>query len=118
MRLLVSVLVLSFFFVCCAQNAKKADTPKEQASAKAAEVAKNAPSNTAAAALADKVTCAWKGQDQRILEVLKTEKGCQLMYTKGGSAKSIANSNHGIKHCQKVQKRIHDKLVQNGFECK
>ena len=65
----------------------------------------------------DKVTCT-KGEETRLLEVVKKGNGCSFAYTKSGKTKEAATSSHGIKHCQASQKKVQSKLESAGYVCK
>ena len=62
------------------------------------------------------VTCSLKAE-KRVLEVKNADGGCEVMYTKGGEAKSVASSRHGNEHCKKTVENIKGKLVAAGWSC-
>lgn len=57
------------------------------------------------------------GEDKRKLEVVKSESGCALQYTKSGVSNEVASGGVGSEHCQNVANKIKGKLEEAGFKC-
>jgi hypothetical protein len=58
-----------------------------------------------------------KGSETRLFEIVKTEKGCVLNYTKSGKTTAVATSSHGVQHCEKSEEKIRSKLEKAGYQC-
>lgn len=66
---------------------------------------------------ADLVTCL-QDTDSRTLEIKKgPASGCELVYTKFGTSKSVASSSSSDKHCREVRDKIFANLTRSGFKC-
>ncbi len=87
----------------------------ETAPAKDVKKAKTSKAATTTTAAGD-VTCT-SGQDVRKLSIKGKDQGCELEYTKGGQAASVASQIVGQAKCEEVLTRIQDKLVAAGYKC-
>lgn len=64
------------------------------------------------------ITCT-NQKDVRTLDIQKTANGgCELMYTKYGTEKSVASSGISTKYCSEVSEKIQNNLSRSGFTCK
>ena len=112
------VLLLPFALTACGSSGKKAakkEAEKVEAQAKQAEQKAEKKAKAAAGSVADS-TCKLNN-DSRRLEVVRSESGCVLQYTKDGSTNEIASGGVGSNHCQAVADRIKGNLTQAGFSC-
>lgn len=108
-------LVLPLAIAACGSSAKKeAKETAQKVEAKAGE-AKNKAEKKAASSSAD-VSCKL-GEEVRKLEVVKSESGCTLQYTKAGNTNEIASGGVGSEHCQNVSDKIKGNLESAGFKC-
>lgn len=57
------------------------------------------------------------GIDSRMIEVEKTDKGCEVFYTKNNEKKSIASAKYDLGYCDSIQDRITSNLTNAGFKC-
>jgi hypothetical protein len=64
----------------------------------------------------DHRTCK-NGNEERVLEILPTQKGCLLQYTKAGATEEKAKSVRGVQICQDAMKKIADRLTAAGYRC-
>lgn len=102
----------------CAKASKKSSTPPAGAAATATSeegAKKEAAKGTGSQG--DLITCRL-GADQRKIEVRPQGGGCELAYTKMGEESVIATSQAGKAHCQTVQERVKNNLINAGFTCK
>lgn len=99
----------------CAQKTATPDahgSPVNQTSQTA-----NSSSAHGLASTQQKVTCT-SDKDTRFLEVKPNQRGgCDLVYTKFGSEKSIASAAAGLQYCREVSGKIASNLVKSGFVC-
>ena len=58
-----------------------------------------------------------RGNEIRVVEIVKQGNGCTVNYTKGGKTTSVASSAKGLKHCEDSQKKIQAHLEGAGFKC-
>jgi hypothetical protein len=58
-----------------------------------------------------------KDQESRDLEVIPKDKGCTLVYAKGGKSENVAHASHGVQVCQDTLKKIQARLEKAGFHC-
>lgn len=144
MKSLFSVLVVALALTACSSKEKKAEAPaaatpapavtaapvaaptttpetkvdkkaKKQKKAKAAAESATT-GETAAATTAGTVTCKMGGAT-RTIEVKDMEKGCEVLYSKDGEAKSVASAKSDKAHCQGVKAKIEKNLTASGFTC-
>jgi hypothetical protein len=104
LSLLTMSLLFSLISACASSGTKTnaAETP--------------APPAPATAAPGDRLTCL-QNTDSRILEIKKIKDGgCELLYTKFGTERSVATS-AGAKYCQEVREKISANLTRSGFKC-
>lgn len=57
------------------------------------------------------------GQEERSLELAKKGSGCEVIYTKQGSPKIIAQQRLGTLRCDDVFHTLQTKLAKGGFNC-
>jgi hypothetical protein len=125
MRNMILLGLVVFFAGACGHKAAQTETPaaatpsaanpattdtKHKTKSKVKTDANNAVSG-------DSVTCS-HGSEERTLEIKAKDSGCELVYTKGGNANSIATAANGKQHCQDVSTKIQGKLTGAGFTCK
>lgn len=106
----LTLIAMMILFTACAS--------KKTTELSAAETAKAAAATAATEGAANKITCT-HGKEQRLLEVKKSKAdGCDLLYTKFGSEKSVASSGAGgNKYCMEVRDKITTNLTKSGFKC-
>ncbi len=109
----------------------KADLEKAQKEAE--EAAKNAADEAQAASASvdasygqdfgpyegtekSKITCK-SGDSVRTVAVLTSDKGCGVVYNKGGADKTIAIANYQLDHCDTVQSKVKANLEAGGYTC-
>jgi hypothetical protein len=97
------------------KKAKKAAEKAEKSEAPAQAAAEPAKAETPAIT-ADTVKCT-KEKEERTLEIKPKDSGCETIYTKGGEAKSVAQSVKGKSHCQSISARIQKNLTAAGYTC-
>ncbi len=94
-------------------DAKADPVEAKEIKAKKAKVKKD---NAEAKTLALKAICKGAGEE-RTLEIMKTKKGCELHYTKGGQTATIASQVIGQLRCEEVMTNLKEKLISSGFTC-
>lgn len=57
------------------------------------------------------------GQEERSIELAKKGSGCEVIYTKQGSPKVIAQQKLGTLRCDDVFQTLQAKLTKGGFNC-
>lgn len=104
MKLLLSLSLLLAFSVGCSSGSKKAEKNKVEKEAKK-QVKKDV-----------RTTECKSNSDIRTISVQDAEGGgFEVIYTKFGNSKSIANG--GRTHCEKIRDRIKANLENAGFTC-
>ncbi len=73
--------------------------------------------NMAAAVEGSVVNCT-SGDDKRSIELRSKDAGCEVLYTKTGESKSVANETSGSDYCKKTVEKIQANLTTAGFSCK
>jgi len=63
-----------------------------------------------------RLTCR-KDQDERVMEIIPTQKGCVLQYTKAGKTEEKAASVRAVQVCQDAMKKITARLQAAGYRC-
>lgn len=58
-----------------------------------------------------------KDKDERVMEIIPTQKGCVLQYTKAGKTEEKAKSVRAVQVCQDAMKKITDRLESAGYHC-
>lgn len=109
MKIYLPIIALSLFTFSCSQNPKK---PGENNKHKMIKEEKLTPTTDA-----DQTTNCHLAKSSRIIEVVKTDQGCELFYTRDGEKISKASSDQGVSHCQKVAQNIQSNLKNAGFSC-
>lgn len=56
-------------------------------------------------------------KDERVVETVATQEGCELRYTKFDEAHVIASSTSGTSNCDRVRGQIKTNLEKAGFKC-
>lgn len=115
----VAIFLLSLLFASCSSSPKK-DEPKENElkSHESKEVTKK--ESIPESQSKDKVTSCKLKHDERKIEIVKNKNsGCNVLYTKFGKTKPIANSikKDGF-YCTSIFDKVKRNLVEAGFVCK
>lgn len=98
-----------------AEKADKADKPGKATDNE--DTKKEEKAEKADAAAAGSITCK-SGKDTRTLVKKDMEAGgCEVIYTKGGEEKSIAQAKNDTSYCDKTIGKMKEKLVSGGFTC-
>ena len=133
MKNILLVIMASLVFGC-AEEAKKAEAPKDAkgAAVKAAPVA--AKKTVVKAGFADEdiskkklgqagevtessVSCKGTGDDVRTIAVVKEGGGCKVDYTKSGATQTIASAAADFNYCQERLDKVRGNLEAAGFKC-
>jgi hypothetical protein len=111
-----AIIILALAFTGCAGAKNKPDSNSQTAVAAPAtsQVSKSADLNVPEELR--KVSCT-KGDEARLLEVVKKGDGCALDYTKAGKTAAVASGTHGVRHCVATKKKIRSKLEKAGYSC-
>lgn len=118
MKMLILLIVSTFFVASCGSKKKMDDSAKGADSKMEAtkDEAKDAGDKAASNMTGDKVSCMMKN-DKRNIQVRSAGKGCELAYEKFGNEEVVATSMNGTEHCQKIADRIQGNLENAGFKC-
>lgn len=113
MKSVASALVLLSFISACSSKPATTDAVSTAAAAsspKSASAKSSAPGN--------RVTCT-QNTDIRLLDIKDAASGggCELLYTKYGTEKSVASGSGGQKYCTEVREKISTNLTRSGFKC-
>ncbi len=107
----------------CSSAKKEVESTAAGTSAPSAEPAKAVAEVKAASASKSNsmgglkmVECKKKGDDRK-LEIVEKNGGCELQYTKMGKTETPATQMSGTAKCDEVLDRIHKKLTAAGYEC-
>ncbi|MCB0355794.1 MAG: hypothetical protein KDD40_02245 [Bdellovibrionales bacterium] len=112
--LVYGIILLSF--VACSSKNKKMDQSEMATKSENLVDSKSTGSEKAQQAL-NNVECKIK-KDIRFLKVVAKEpKGCELIYTKFGKEKTVAESAFGNEHCEKIMQKMQGNLESAGFKC-
>lgn len=108
------------FLIGCSSSQVSKTEPAAAKTAETAAATATSPATTPEkktdAKEAMKVTCKL-GSDDRVMEKVEKDGGCELRYTKFGETKVSATSSVGTAHCDEVQDRIRKNLEKFGFQC-
>jgi hypothetical protein len=117
---LCAALILALALSACSSKPMQAEPAPTQAKAPPAPAAAQ-PEAAAMPSAPDKassrIECSVKG-DQRTIEVRAKDKGCEVVYGKGGKESVVASAARGSKHCEDVQGKMKQRLEGAGFQCK
>jgi hypothetical protein len=106
----------NFALICIFGFSLAACSSTKTASSPAPSTSASSSTPTPSTANLDRTTCT-QNADVRTLEIKKTEAGgCDLLYTKFGTEKSVASS-AGKKYCAEVREKISANLTRSGFKC-
>ena len=129
MKHLVLTSLLLLGLISCAQTKKKADAPAEKMQKvesndkKVITMKGNFPvqkkvTKPAASQIPESTITCTAGTVERVLEIRAVnESGCEVLYTKNGETKSIANASVDLSYCETIQTRVSKKLEDAGFSC-
>ena len=134
MKLIITIAALTLITSCASKKTTetvasapvKTETPATMKAAQEAQPVENKKSakhsvKKAAAAATSAVGTAEvnckSGSDERKLSIQVKEAGCELQYTKAGSAKMIATQINGSEKCEEVMTQVKEKLVASNFTC-
>lgn len=117
-QILVLAVALGFVFGTCGRVI--ADEKKEEKKTESTEKTEKTEEKTETTeqkASGNVLTCKM-GKEVRTLEKKEREGGgCEVIYTKGGEGKSIANAKNELTYCDQMIDKMKEKLVDGGFTC-
>ena len=116
---------LPFLLIACAAPQKKgtATAGKKKMHSTKQDAKTGAKKATAVAPQAAKATgpgsvvCKAPGDDRSITRAVNEGGGCEVVYTKGGESKTVANEANDLTYCDQVVEKIRNNLVGAGFKC-
>lgn len=109
MKTLLLIPVLLLLSSCSSQNKKSNPLPPKTAVQTSKKL-------TPEVKVESSISCNL-AKNHRLLEIVKTDKGCELFYTRDGDKISKATSENGVSHCEKVAQNIKNNLSTAGFKC-
>ncbi len=116
-KFIIASLVTAFVIIGCSNTQKSTtDTKNTSAQKVSKKDAKSTQSKTEVKASGSAILCK-KGSDERKLEIITANNGCQLAYTKLGETSNVASAASGTEYCDTVSKRIQGKLADAGYTC-
>jgi len=104
LKTLFCIMAISTLSVACASK-KKAELQDQKAQVK-----------TEATQSENSYACL-VGKDVRLVEVEKTQKGCEVNYTKLGEKQQVAWAESTPSICTRVKKQIRNNIEAKGFKC-
>ena len=119
---IASLLIASALLVSCSSKPKAtttattAATPAATTETKKSKLTKTTATKAAATAQAGSLVCK-SGSDTRTLEVITTDGGCELSYTKFDQTSTPAQSGNGTAYCESIKEKIKGNLENSGFKC-
>lgn len=116
-RFIIAALVTAFVIIGCSSAQKTStDTKSTSAQKTSKKDVKSAQSKTETKTTGSGIVCK-NGSDERKLEIISANGGCQLSYTKFNDTNNVASAASGTEYCETVSKRIQGKLADAGYIC-